>query len=211
MIPRDTIVSRARTRFESESSVRWSDAGIVSAINEGLDELSEQTHFYRRYVSIPLVADRIFYDIRGYVPDDAIGLTAAWSTIRNDWLKPRSEDELDPRWEEATGDPYEWFVRGAFHFGVHPHPTSSTSGYLRVWFSGLAPHFTHGQSVIADLPDDFIPALEDYVLYELQARDGETKKSLLHWKDFSRRARMLEEFVRKRGARAFVGHMGGRR
>jgi len=212
MIPLSTVTSRIRTRFEAESAIRWSDAAIREAINEALDELSEATHFYERVVSIPLVADRIFYDLRAYAPDDFISVRAVWSTVREDWLTPNSEGKLDAsyrRWQEAVGDPHTYFTRGWGWLGVYPHPENSASGYLRVYFATLAPQLTHPQAVLADLPDDINPALEDYALYDLQTQDGETAAALLHWKDFADRQARLGKFVESRGRTS--GVIGGRR
>lgn len=219
MIPFSEIISRVRTKFEAESSTRWSDRSIGNAINNGLDELSERTLFYERYVSIPKRAGQTYYDTRGYVPEGALQFTRIWSTTLDNWLDPINAESLNLRtapavqlnpllWEESQGDPTAWFVRGGWWFGVYPYPGESASGYLRVYFASLAPHFTHPQSVLEDLPDDFVPALEDYALYELNAQDGETSKALLHWKSFSERAGLLEDLVEKRMQTNRVGRMG---
>ena len=211
MIPRSEVESRVRTRFEQESSVRWASADIVSAINEGLDELSERTHFYQRYVSIPVVPGRVYYNLTSYIPDDAISLRSCWSTVRADWLEATAEHTLEPSWEEGIGDPQKWFPRGALYIGVYPHPAvgATAPGYMRLYFSSLAPHFSHSQAVLGDLTNDFVPALVDYALYELQARDGESKKALIHWKSFDKRAKLLEDFVARRGRSQRVSTMGG--
>jgi hypothetical protein len=196
-----------RTRFEAESLVRWSDSCIHTAVNEGLDELSESARFVERVVSVPIAA-RNFYDLRGYVPDDFVSVRAIWSTVREDWLTPTSEHLLHERWEESTGDPHSFFKRGWNWIVVYPRATSAT-GFLRVYLSCLAPQLLHGQAVTEDLPDDFAPALEDYALYDLQAQDGETRKALGHWKEFSERQRNFGEFVESRGRTS--GFIGGAR
>lgn len=212
MIPLSTIRSRARTKFEAESASRWEDAAFDSAINEGLDELSERTLFYERYVSIPIESGRTYYDTRGYVPDGALQLTALWDTTVSDWVTPWNVDSLDTRWEEASGPARRWFTRGAWWFGVTPAPgTDDASGHYRLFFAGLAPHFTYDQAVLADLPDDFVDALIEYVLYELEAQDGETSKALLHWKLFDGMANDLADFVKNRMKNIRIARMGKRR
>ena len=208
MLALATTTARIRTRFEAESTVRWPDAVIHVAVNEALDELSEATGFVERVVSIPQLADRNFYDLRGYVPDDFIIVRAVWSTVREDWLTPDTEDSLGPRWEGVVGDPRMFFMRGWSWLGVYPHPTAST-GFLRVYLTTLAPQFLHSQAVLSDLPDDLVPALEDYALYTLQALDGAVDKALLHWKDFVARQQALGEFVSQRTRSS--GYIGGRR
>ncbi len=209
MIPLSTITSRARTKFEQESSARWSDAAFHQAINEGLDELSEATHFYERVVSIPLAGDRILYDLRGFVPDDFISVRAVFCTNLDAWLNSNSSENFYTRWEESVGDPREFFTRGWNWLGVFPHPANSATGFLRVYFSCLAPHFLHPQAVLADLSDDFTTALEDYAVYDLQVQDGETDKALVHWSAFASRQATLGDFVARRARSS--GYIGGRR
>ena len=211
MIPLSSIRSRVRTKFEAESASRWEDEPINSAINEGLDELSERTLFYERYVSIPIESGRTYYDTRGFVPEGALQLTALWDTTVSDWIDPANIEGFDTRWEEATGPARRWFTRGAWWFGVNPSPSTDATGYYRLYFAGLAPHLTHDQAVLADLPDDFVDALVEYALYELEAQDGETSKALLHWKLFDGMANDLAEFVKNRMKTARTARMGKRR
>lgn len=208
MIVLSDITARVRTRFEAESSVRWTDAAIHDAINEGLDELSEGSAFSERVVSIPILPDRNFYDLRGYASDDVVTVRAVYSTVREDWLHPITEDALRTRWTDAIGDPSEFFLRGWSWLGVYPH-ASSASGFLRVYMSCLAPRFLHSQAVLGDLPDDLVPALEDYALYTLQALDYATDKAVAHWKDFVGRQSDLGSFVTQRGRSS--GFIGGLR
>jgi hypothetical protein len=210
MLILSNVLSRVRTRFDAESSVRWDDETIIASINEGLDELSEGAQHYERIVSIP-VTRRSFYDLRGFIPDDVISVRAVWSTIRQDWLIPTSEEKLGRRWEETVGDSYHFFLRGWSWLGVFPHPAGDSSvanGFLRVYFNCLAPQLGHSQAVLPDLPDDFSPMLEDYALYDLQAQDGETDKALGHWTDFAGRQKKLTSFVASRGRSS--GFIGGR-
>ena len=209
MVPLSLITARARTKFEQQSATRWPDAAFHKAINEGLDELSEATHFYERVVSIPVVPDRIYYDLRGYIPDDFISVRAVWSVTLDDWLDPTTPEKLHQRWEETVGDPYAYFTRGWNWLGVYPHPENSSTSVLRVYFSSLAPHFLHPQAVLSDLTDDFTRALEDYAVYDLQCQDGETDKALVNWAAFSTRQQRLAGFVNQRARSA--GNIGGRR
>lgn len=190
--------------------MKWDNQSIYNAINEGLDELSEATGFYERYVTIPIVGNRTYYDLRGYLPENVVGVRSVWSTVREDWLVPISEENLGFQWEQSAGDPQHFFVRGISWLGVWPK-ADTTAGYLRVYFAGLAPHFTVPQDVLADLPDDFVPALEDYALYELAAQDRETDKALEHWREYVAREDGLYRFVNNRVVRARRGAIGGRR
>ena len=203
------MISNVRTQYEAESAVRWSDEAIGVAINEGLDDFSEETRFYERHVSVPITNRRTYYDLRGFLPESALGVTSVWSSVVEDWLAPISPRELRSRWEQAAGSPQVFFMRGLFWMAVWPKP-ETTSGFHRVYFAGHAPHFTFQQAVLRDLPDSYVPALEEYALYELCAQDGETARALLHWSEYSRRTKEVSEFVERRTVSSRVLKMGAR-
>ena len=209
MIPFSTIIGNVRTQYEAESTVRWSNADIGAAINEGLDDLSETSRFYERHVSVPIAGQRIYYDLRGFLPESALGITSVWSSVVEDWLQPVSPKELKSRWEQSTGSPKSFFMRGLFWMAVWPKP-ETTTGFHRVYFAGHAPHFTFPQDVQRDLLDSFVPSLEEYALYELCAQDGETTRALSHWSEYSRRTKEITDFVERRTVSARVLRMGGR-
>lgn len=207
MIPLSQILGNVRSRHEAESSIRWKDADIITAINEGLDDLSEVSRFYERHVSIPAANRRTYYDLRGWLPETALGVIAVWSSVIDDWLLPCSIHELRQRWEQSYGPSRQFFMRGAYWMGVWPRP-ETTAGYLRVYFAGLAPHYTHPQSVIRELPDDFVTALEDYALYDLAAQDAETDRALMHFVDYASRGAELAKFVERRASTARIIKFG---
>lgn len=213
MIPLADVAARVRVRYEAASggaSTRYTDANLYTFINDGLRELAEATLFYERYATIPLEAGRRFYDLRGFTPETVVRIKSVWSTTRNDWLKPAVVEDFDTAWEEATGDPQTFFTRGIYWLVVDPAPTS-TAGFLRVYFAGIPGEFTHAQAVLGDLPDDFVPALEAYALYEMAAMDRKTKAALLYWKDYRAREASLTAFVDRRSVESYAGRIGGRR
>jgi hypothetical protein len=189
--------------------VRWKDYDIVTAINEGLDELSEETRFYERHVSIPVVNRRTYYDLRGWLPESALGVTSVWSEVLTDWLVPTTVRELKSRWEQAAGSPRSFFMRGLYWMGVFPRP-ETTIGTHRVYFAGYAPHFNFPQAVLRDLTDDRVAALEEYAMYELAAQDGETDRALAHFVDYRARAKDLANFVNRRTVTARSLKMGSK-
>lgn len=207
MIPLSQIITNVRIRHESESSIRWLNADIQESINDGLDDLSEVTRFYERHVSVPMSSRRTYYDLRGFLPETALGVTSIWSSVQEDWLEPRTARELGSRWEQAEGSPQHFFTRGIYWFAIWPRP-AITTGYLRVYFAGQAPHFTYPQAVLMDLLDDMVPALEEYALYDLAAQDGETDRALFHFVDYSRRSDILAKEVERRIVTSRVLKMG---
>jgi len=187
MIPLSEVVSRVRTRYEQASSVRWSDADIIKYINEGLECLAEATEFYERYVTIQMRPEQNWYDLRGFTPETVVSIKSVYSSVRDDWLQPVDENDLQFKWEESTGDPQVFFTRGAYWLGVWPSNGTSASGELRVYFSGIPNRFTINQEVLYDLPNDHYPALEDYALHEMAMQDGDADLAMRYWNSYLER------------------------
>lgn len=199
MIPLSEIISRVRTKHESATGVRWSDDDIQSAINEGLQSLAEGTYFYERYATVPIQEGRQWYDLRGFTPEVVVRIKSIHSSNRNYWLTPISTEMLPYNWEQSVGEPQTFFTRGIYWYGVWPRAGSdSTSGYHRVYFAGIPQDFSHPQAVLRDLPDNHVPALEDYALYEMAAQDRESKRAIMHYQSYLKRQRDLREFMDNR-------------
>ena len=213
MVPLAEIINRVRVRYEIEgggSNVRYSDDDITSFINDGLGELAEATHFYERYVTIPIIEGNSYYDIRGFTPDIPVNIKAIWNSVRNDWMKEIIQENLEWTWERSSGDPQTYFTRGIYWIIVAPVP-KATTGYLKVHFAAIPAKFTSVQSVLGDLPDDYVPALEAYCLYEMAALDRLTSMALMYWKDYSTREKSLADFVDDRLVSAGGARFGGMR
>lgn len=211
MINAAAILSRVRVKYESESAVRWDDSALLKSVNEGLDDLALMTGFYERHVVVPIQADIQYYDLRGFTPETVLSITAIYSTQRKDWLAAITSNELDrfnPMWEQSAGSPIKYFTHGIYWWGVWPRANNAVDGFFWVYFKGLPPHFGHAQSVLDDLPDDFVPALEDYALYDLAAQDGMTDRALRYWASYLDRAKRFASFVDKRLTRAATMTMG---
>jgi hypothetical protein len=209
MLTLGDIRSRVRTRFEAASSTRWSDADINAAINDGLGELSEVTRYFERVVSIPLKANRTYYDLWGLTPEAALSVTAVQHLAGVRWLEPISLSDVPyNEWEETTGTPSAWFVRGLYWLGIFPHPTSDLDEWVRVYYTGVAPTLAEDGEEPAQLPDEFVPALEEYALYELQQREGETQKALFWWAKYKEREKSLEQHMAHRVSTARTSQIG---
>lgn len=210
MIQLSTLVQHIRWRFDAASSTRVTDAAIIQALNEGLDELAEATGFYERNVTIPIRNGRTYYDLRGWFPETALGVTSVWNTVSTRWLHPASEEDLSyARWKRVFGDPRNYWIRGLYWMGIFPK-AAADSGYFRVYFKALPPPLVHMNDAIPDLPDDFNNDLEDYALYELFSREGETTKALAMWQSFQEGEDRLKKLVKDRVTTARVDRMGRR-
>jgi hypothetical protein len=209
MLTLGDIRSRVRTRFEASSSTRWSDADLNAAINDGLGELSEATRYFERVASIPLKANRTYYDLRGLTPEVALSVTAVQHLNGMRWLEPINLKDIGiSEWEETTGMPTGWFVRGQWWLGIFPHPTADLDEWMRVYYTGVAPALAEDGEEPAQLPDEFVPALEEYALYELQQREGETQKALFWWAKYKEREKALEQHMAHRVSTARTSQIG---
>lgn len=209
MIPLSTIVGRVRARYEQSSTVRWSDDDIKKYINEGLETLAEASDFYERYTTVALENGRQYYDLRGFTPETVVSVKSVWSSARNDWLQPVDSGDLQFQWEASTGDPQVFFTRGIHWLGVWPRPGSTNTGSLRVYFSGIPYRYTIDQAVLADLPDDHVPALEEYALHEMAIQDGDVDLSMRYWASYIERENRLSRFADHRLDGGTVGRYGG--
>lgn len=209
MIPLSDIVARVRVRYEQSSTVRWSDADIKKYLNEGLETLAEASDFYERYVTIPLEVSRQYYDLRGFTPETIVSVKSVWSSVRNDWLMAVDEGDLEFKWEASTGDPQMFFTRGIYWLGIWPRPGASTTGYIRVYFAGIPYRYTIDQAVLADLPDDHVPALEEYALHEMAMQDGDFALAMRYWASYSEREKKLSMFTDHRLDGGITSRYGG--
>lgn len=208
MLTLSDIRSRVRTKFEA-STTRWSDADIDAAINDGLAELSEVTGYFERWVSIQVKAARTYYDLRGLTPDVALSVTAVWHEAGVRWLTPINIGDIGfDEWEKTPGSPTGWFVRGAWWLGIWPRPASEPDEFLRIYYTGVAPALTDDGHIPEQLPDEFAPALEEYAVYELQQREGETDKALFWWGKYKEREKALEQHMAHRITTARTGKIG---
>jgi len=208
------ILRRIRIKYESESSVRWSDEDIMECINEGLDDLAFQTGFFERHVVMPIRPSVQYYDVRGFTPETVLSVTAIYSTSRKDWLAETTTQELDefnPMWSQAFGDPIKYYTHGIYWVGVWPRGQDTVQGYFWVYFKSLPPHYVNSQSVLDDLPDDYVPALEDYALYEMAAQDGMSDRSIRYWQAYEERKEKLKDFIDQRLSLAQTMRMGEQR
>lgn len=209
MLTLSDIRSRVRTRLEHSATTRWSDADVNASINEGLADLSEATRYYERWVSVPLKEKRTYFDLRALTPEIPLSVTGVWHDSGTRWLTPINLSDIGyEEWEETPGNPISWFMRGQWWLGIWPRPSSDVDEWLRVYYTGVAPSMDDDEEYPAQLPDEFVAGLEEYALYELQQRDGETDKALFWWGKYKERENALEQYVAHRLTTARTGRIG---
>jgi hypothetical protein len=203
--------AHVRRRFEQDTSVRLEDERLDEAINEGMIDLAENTEFYERNTTVNQIAGRTYYDLRGILSPNFIRPKAIYNSTTGLWLEKIASKELvTDRWELDTGDARIWFVRGLYHFGVHPH-TNANAGTFKIYYSCVPSELVNGSDTVTDLPVDHGGAIELYALYDLYAQEGMTEMAMKNWELYGEAVGSLRDQSKRRVERARTGTMGRRR
>lgn len=201
---------------EAESSpIRWSEADIKRAINEGLEELSDGTEFFERYATLKLTPGQIYYDLRSVIPDPILRVTSLYANDTVYWLHATDVRDLDEKtarqWELVDGEPQRYFLRSPWWLGLFPKSTSPAST-VRVYYRALHPELVDDLDVPQQLPEDYHEALIAYALYTLLSDDMETTAALRYWQKYQTMEVELASqcFPGGRAAHARIAGMGSR-
>src|SRR3989304_1473421 len=208
-------MERVRARLRPDSATFFSDADMLAAYNDALDEVSEATDFFERQVMLRLREGAVYNDLRGQIPEEALRVVSVWNPALGIWLDPVTPAALDERarreWEKVTDTPHWWWMRGLWWMGVHPKPGNATTA-LKVYYCGLHPHASLSNTSFApDLPPDGDDALEEYMLYAFYAQRKEAAKAAERWVRYSELERSLGDLKDKRQSRDRVAIVGKRR
>ncbi len=172
---------------DSADPAFWTEAEVQAAINEGYEEMSDASEWYERDHNLPLLSKRTYYDLRSALGGETVlTFQHAYNQTTRRWLYPGELRELDYRtfnqWEEITGQPEQFFVRGLFWLGTFPK-AAADSGTIQTYFTALPPAlFVDGDT--PGSPEEFHYGLVEYALGDLLSQDGETQKALLHFKEY---------------------------
>lgn len=174
-----------RLREVSDAPVFWTEADVESAINDTLMELSDETEWNEQWITIDLLTDRPYYDLRTVVGPSLVSIGPVYHEDTNRWLEPstaESLDQKDRRWETATGSPQRILMKGLWWVGLWPRIQSET-GSVRQYFAGL-PAALEDDADVPGFPVQFHDGLTDGAVAELLARDGQTTATLAAWADY---------------------------
>lgn len=201
-------------RFEeSAASPKWASlAQIKTALNEGYEEISDETEWNESSFNVSLTASTMYYDLS----DTAVYSAAATNpliTVRRvqnaqtgRWLFSGSVREFDDsrrQWEKNTGEPGHFWIRGMWWLGLYPKP-DATSGSVTV-FASVQPTALSANSDTPGFPEEFHLGLVEYAIYDLLCQDGEFKKAARYYARFLEKQEGLRRFVLQRGAKDRVG------
>lgn len=193
-----------RIEEESGSPVFWTADDVDLALNEGYAEFSDIVGFNNTTLSISQLEDRLYYDLRNYLASGQtlLHVDAIWNATSSTWMSPYSLRDLDflraADWDTASGQPFAYFVRGAWWLGLWPIPEADdATASLTALVSTIPATLTASDS--PSIHEDYQYALVEYAHYDLLTQDKEPKKALSHFKRF---LELVEEYRRFTADRA---------
>lgn len=154
---------------------------MKAAINEGKDELAEDAEFSETSGTLTMTSTisathpfNNYYDLNALMGTAGTFLRAkrVFNTTTNRWLQPSDMRELDGmrrQWEDATGAPERWWMRGQWWIGLYPY---TTSGTMTVYYN-TTPADLSGNSDTLSIPEEYHLAVVEYACYELLFQERE--------------------------------------
>lgn len=192
------------------SEVRLTNARLDAAINAGVDELAENTGFRESFAVLNTKSGRTYYDVRQLFPDEAVTITSIWNPAANLWLRYTPPGQFSfQKWEQSTGTPQAWFMRGLFHLGIFPHSTSSENLY--VYFTVRHRPLVNAEDPLVDVPPDLTAAVADYAIFDLHLQERQSDKAQEALSDYKQGLSLLDYHTKNRVSRARTPQIGGRR
>jgi hypothetical protein len=174
----NTIIDKAQTVLQDASGVRWSDAELLSWLNDGQRNIA----LYKPNAYVRNVPFLCALGTRQEVPADCVQL---FSIPRNlgatginpgRAIRPVEHDMLDarvPNWHSITPtvdvQHFTYSVLNPKTFFVYP-PNTGT-GYVELSYGAEPPDTTLGAAISVD--NIYSTALIDYVLYRAFSKDTE--------------------------------------
>ena len=172
---------------DSSSPAFWSLADVKTAINEGYEEMSDASEWYERNANLTLLSKRTYYDLRTALgSEQVLTLKHAYNQTTRRWLYPGELRELDYRtfhqWEDITGEPEQFFLRGLFWLGTFPKQTADL-GSLKLYYTAI-PLALSDDADEPGFPEEFQYGLVEYAIGDLLAQEAETQKALAHFDEY---------------------------
>lgn len=205
-----TEVAR-RIEESTGSPAFWTVAQIKEAINRGYRETADVAEWNETSTSLSLTANTTYYDLSTLIINTRI-LTV--KRIYNDqtsrWLTPRDVLDFDRRfkqWENTTGEPGEFIVRGLWWLRFDRYKTA-TSGTVTVYYTAVPTDLSADGDTPA-FPQEFHLALVEYAVADLLFQDAETKKGMKSWSRFLALQEGLRRHVNQRASLDRVGALHG--
>jgi hypothetical protein len=190
----------ARRLAEVNGRTFWTDADIAEAINLGYAELSDSTEWNEQHITLDLLNDRPYYDLRTIIGDRFLAIRPALNIDTRRWLiptVPRTLDMHDRRWERVMGEPQRFVLRGLWWLGLYPR-VQADAGTVTLWDVELPDPLVHDDDE-PGFPAAYHLGCVDFALSDLWAQDGEVTWALGAWQSYLATEAALQQWVDHRG------------
>lgn len=188
-----------RMEESSSSPVFFALAQVKEAINDGLFDLADLTEVYETAENEAFTTST-YYNLSTALSNTVLSVQGVFNGTTNRWLTPTSVEELDAgwgRWEDATGNPDQFVIRGHYWLGTFPK-LASASGNMNVRYSYI-PSALSADGDTPTFPSEFHPALVEYACYDLLCQEREHDKAM---KFYARYLEIVERLIKYNKARA---------
>jgi hypothetical protein len=191
--------TEVRRKLNESSATFWTDDDIKEALNDGYEEISDETEWYEREATIETMAARLYHDLRTVLSDTFLSLRRVFNTTTNRWCYPTTHREMDrtySQWELTTGENMRVTMRGLWWLAQWPKRPGD-SGRTRVIYTGMPPAMSASTDT-PGFPKEFHKGIVEYALSDLKAQERESKKSIAHWAEYKVYEGALKRWVNGR-------------
>lgn len=197
------ILQRALKRLDEDSSspVYYSGGEVLAAINEGQRLFALLTLCLETTGTLALTAATSHYRMLGTFTDWLLPLRVRIQGTggqKLDYARLADLDALNPAWQDEAGAPERYAALGFDFFSIHPRP-AGTGTSLEVTYARCPTKMT-STSQTPETPEEHHPALVDYVIPCLRAKEGgqEFLNSLKYLDRFLESADKYAQYIRAR-------------
>lgn len=174
-----------RLRESPVAPTYFTRVDIEEALNEAYAEMSDATEWYERVLTIDLLHDHAYYDLRTVIGDDFLAAGEAFNLDTQRWLipsTPQGMDVEDRRWEKQTvGLPQRLLPRGLWWLGYWP--MGGAVGSIQQYYWALPPAMVKDDDE-PGFPMLFSQGLVELALTDLWASAGESALALAAWERY---------------------------
>jgi hypothetical protein len=184
---------RLRNYFENNDY--YASLDFSYTIQDGYDEVIAFSGCIVKAAVLPFVADLTYYDLLTLLPD-YLGLISLYNTVTNRWMCPTGERKLDklrPDWETCYGTPELFYPVNHRFMAIYRKP-STTYGNFYIYYIASAPTLAAGDEI--QIPTDYLCALEDYCITDLQEQAQEFTKALARFTSYTEQLSLLQRWAK---------------
>jgi len=185
---------RLRNYFENNDY--YSSFDFLNSIQDGYDEVIAFSGCIVKAAVLPFTANLTYYDLLTLLPD-YIGLISIYNTVTNRWMSPTSERKMDkirPDWETCYGTPELFYPVNHRFLALYRKPSVVGYGNFYIYYIASAPALAANDTI--QIPTDYVSALEDYCITDLQEQAQEFSKALMRFSSYQENLSQLQRWAK---------------